>query len=258
MAEPIVLEIEYTNKHAVALKDLTSSLNALASEYRAAQKRTATTFEQDKAELYITRIRQGSIIAELAPYAVAGMALVENANSLMDFCSHLRETYDYVLGRLARSLSVEKQNVQNLIKIVEPVIRESGAQLNINAPINVGDGGTFNLVINTGEAREVKERGKIILERLDAPRTEAIDNVRLYWYQARNEKASSAGDRAIIPEISDKPAKVIFSTERIKERMLTDEANPFKMAYRVDVVADLKGNKPKLYRIVKVHGAKHR
>lgn len=258
MSKPITLEIKYTNKEAIALKDLTNSLNALASEYKIAQKRTYTKFEDDNVELYVTRIREGSVIAELTPFVVAGMGLIENTNALLDFCNNLKLGYDYLLSRSRNAPNVDKKTVENLVKIVEPVVRENGTQVCINAPVNLGEGATLNLVINSGEARVAKEAGKAWIQRLESPSTGTTDRVRLYWYQARNEKASNAGDRAIIPDISEKPVKVIFSTEKIKEQMLVDEVNPFQMAYTVDVVVDFKGKKPKLYRITKIHSVRHK
>lgn len=257
----ISLRVGYSHHEPIALKDLTGSLNSFAAEYRIAQKRVATKFEDDKTELYVTKIREGSIIAELTPYVTpgvaAGMALIENANAVGDFCNHLKTGFDFFLGHIRTWKTGDKKSAENIAKIVAPVAREIGSQINFSgsAPI---EGNIFNITINHGGAKEVQRKAKSYIQELDAPGTKSFESVRLHWYQARNDLLSRAGDKAIASDLSEKPVKVLFSTDAIKTRMLNEEKNPFLMYYIVDVTVDFKGRNPKLYLITKVHAAEHR
>jgi len=254
----LTLRVGYSHNEPIALRDLTESLNSFAKEYRSVQKRVASKFEDAKAELYVTKIREGSIIAEMTPYIMTGgMALIENTNTVVDFCTHLRDGFDFFLGRVKQWRTGDKKSAEHLAKMVEPIAKEIGSQMNFHAPVDLR-GATFNVTINHFAAKEIKRTSKIYTQSLDAPGTHVFDEIELFWYQARNDTVSKAGDRAIVPQLSDKPVKVIFSTDAIKARMLSDESNPFLMNYVVDVVADFKGRFPKQYLITKVHSTKHR
>lgn len=256
MPEPLKLVLNYGTKEPVSLRGLTQSLNAFAAEYRSVQKRTATTFEQDKAELYITRISEGSIIAQLTPLVPVGMALVEKANTIIEFSQHLRSVVGFLLGRKQERVELTKPAVKNVMSLVEPIARENKSALIIQGNVNIGDNSTLNITISNPEARIIRQRGKEIIQKLDAPSTHDFPKVKLLWYQARNENASTAGDRAIIPDLWERPVKVIFSSDMIKAKMIGEEGNPFRTEYLVDVIADFKGKKPTSYLISKVHDSR--
>lgn len=256
MPEPLKLVLNYGTTKPVSLKDLTQSLNAFAAEYRSAQKRTATTFEQDKAELYITKISKGSIIAELAPMVPLGMALVENTNSIIEFSQSLKSIVGFLLGKKEGDVKLTKPAVKNVMSLVEPIARENNSALIIQGNVNLGDNSTLNINISNSDAQQIRQRGKEVIQKLDSPSTNDITKVKLLWYQARNDNASSAGDRAIIPVLWEKPVKVIFSSDAIKAKMIGEEGNPFKTEYLVDVIADFKGKKPTSYLISKVHDSR--
>jgi len=256
MPESVELVLNYGTKEPVSLKDLTQSLNAFAAEYRSAQKRTSTTFQQDKAELYITQISEGSIIATLSPMVPIGMALVENANAVIDFSQHLKSVVGYLLGKKEGAPKLTKPAVKNVMNLVEPIARENNSALIIQGNVNLGDNSTLNITISSPDAQKIRQRGKEVIQKLDAPSTNDFTKVKLLWYQARNENASTAGDRAIISDLWEKPVKVIFSSDAIKAKMIGEEGNPFKTEYLVDVIADFKGKKPTSYLIRKVHDSR--
>jgi hypothetical protein len=250
MAHPLRLEITYSNNKPVALLDLTKSLNAFSDQYRRTIKQHSSTFEDDKVRLYVTGIRSGSIIAQLMPLLPVGSGLVENARYLREFCNYLRDSYSYLLSGPRPAVPLDHRDLKNLGSIVEPVSREFGSRLIFSGPFKQNAREDFS--ISTTNAVAIKRAIRVEEDRLKAPNTQVLDDVELYWYQARNDRSSQAGDRAVIPDVHDKPVKVIFSDEAVKRRMLLDYGNPFRLSYKVDVVADFSGRTPKIYRIVAV------
>ncbi len=77
----------------------------------------------------------------------------------------------------------------------------------------------------------------------------------MYWWQARNDIAGHAGDKAKIESIYDGPVKTTFQDDNIKAAMLLDEPHPFKKAFVVDVVVETIEGKPMLYKVTRLHEA---
>ena len=249
------LEVGYKYGEPIALRALTNSLNSFAAEYNAAQKRADSKFAGKEAQLYVSRIREGSIIAELTPYVLAGKTLMENSNTVLDFCGHLKAGLDFLQGLKETWDEGNKKSAENLAKIVAPAAHDPAATVTFQAPVTVGSGATFNLTINYTGAEKIQKRAKTYIQELEAPAENIVYETELSWYQARNDVLSKSGDRAIIEALSEKPVKVMFATDAIKNQILAEDHNLFKRAYVVDVVAEFRGKSPKLYRIIKIHSA---
>jgi len=119
------------------------------------------------------------------------------------------------------------------------------ARFNVAAPIQI--------TLNSLEANAAQNTAKREIELLHEPITGTKEKVLLYWYQARNDPRSQAGDRAIIESIYRGPVKAVFMNENVKAKMLLDTPNPFTHAYVVDVSVETVRDRPALYRILNVH-----
>jgi hypothetical protein len=103
---------------------------------------------------------------------------------------------------------------------------------------------------NDANALQNKLRKKI--ETLKEPVTGLKEKVVLYWYQARNDPKSQAGDRAIIESISKGPVRTVVN-ENTKSEMLSGPENPFQLAYLVDVEVETINSKPSIYKVSNLH-----
>ena len=74
----------------------------------------------------------------------------------------------------------------------------------------------------------------------------------MYWYYARNDPKSQAGNYAIIESISKGPVKTI-TKDNLKPNMFLDSRKIFDLAYIVDVEVETIDDMPKLYKIVNLH-----
>lgn len=247
------LTIEIKNEVPVELTDLTKSFLSLADEYKRFVAKYEHPLVSDDIRLYVKEIRSGSIVAVLMPYAVAALPIMENANTVIEFCEYLKTAYGYFTGKLREKPqpALEKVNFQNLSNIIEPIAKDSGSQMNINATLNFNAPVTLNL--NSMEANAAQNAIQRDLEAMSEPVTGIHERVLLYWYQARNDPESQKGDRAIIESLHPNSVKAIFATESVKAKMLYGEENPFKYAYIVDVAVETVGGGPALYKIISVY-----
>lgn len=246
----IGISIEIKNSQPVELNDLTESLFGFAEEYKRHIGINDPAAQPEEIKLYVKEMRSGSIIADLIAVAPMMLPFVADANHVMDFCQYLSRAYRYLTGKSHEKPEMDKADYLNLNRIVEPVAKDSGAQinigtLNVNAPVVIS--------LNSLEANAAQNAAKREIELLREPVTGTKEKVLLYWYQARNDPRSKAGDRAIIESISTSPVKTVFMNEGIKAQMLFDTDNPFTHCYIVDVAVETVRGQPALYRILNVH-----
>jgi hypothetical protein len=246
----IGLSIEIKNTQPIELSDLTESLIGFADEYKHHIAISDPTAQPEEIKLYVKEMRTGSIIADLIAIVPLTLPFVAEANHVIEFCQYLSRAYKYLTGKSREKPEMEKADYLNLNRIVEPVAKDSGAQINIGT-LNISAPVVFSL--NSLEANAAQNAAKREIELLHEPVTGVKEKVLLYWYQARNDPRSQAGDRAIIESIYRGPVKAVFLNESIKAKMLLDTDNPFTHAYVVDVAVETVRDRPALYRILNVH-----
>lgn len=252
MGNEVKLSIEIKNTHPVELADLTQSLNSLAAEYKSFLSQSQVDIDPEKIKLYVKEIKAGSIITELTPYLVYTLPLFEYSATIISYAEHLKTVYDFLLGKNKEPLEVVKNTLQNASNILEPVAKDSGAQMNIGA-VNVNGDITVNVKLDSLEANAIQNFAKREMEKLKEPDTGIHSRVLMYLYQARNDLASQAGDRTIIESISTSAIKTIFLNDRIKSKILHDEPNPFKKGFIVDVSVETIQGIPKVYKVIDLY-----
>lgn len=246
----IGISIEIKNTEPIELIDLTESLTGFADEYRRRIAISDPSAPPEEIKLYVKEMRNGSIIADLIAIAPLMLPFVADANHVIQFCQYLSKAYEYLTGRSKEKPEMEKADYLNLNRIVEPIAKDSGSQINIGT-LNVAAPVTFNLT--SLQANAAQNSAKREIELLKEPVTGVKERVLLYWYQARNDPTSQAGDKAIIESISSGAVKTIFANDSIKAKMLFDTDNPFTHAYVVDVAVETIKGRAALYRVLNVH-----
>ena len=247
------LSIEIKNIRPVELADLTKSFSSFAEEFRRHIELREPEASAAEVKLYVKEIRTGSIIADLVAVSPQLLQGVSYLNAVVTFSKNLKTAYDYLTGKSDETPDLDKTSYENLANIVEPVAKDRGSQLNIgtiNAPVVIN--------MNSTDANAAQNSARRHIEKLKAPESRLHEKVLLYWYQARGDAKSKAGDRGIIESISKRPVKVIFATDSIKLSMVLEEENPFKEAYIVDVMVETIGDKPAMYKILAVHDKMNR
>jgi hypothetical protein len=198
-------------------------------------------------------IRRGSIIATLVAMTRRGRNGPTESSAHFDaFYARIHRCYEFLRDPRRRRVEFDKSSLRNLDAIIEPVAQEPGSRMLLTPPAEFEMPPTE---ITSNQAHEVQANIKAEIQRLEAPSTSQAQDIVIHWYQARNDRFSKAGDRAIIPGISEKPVKVLFADESLKTRMLLTNANPFQLQYTVDANIDFAGRDPKLCLITAFHGA---
>ena len=254
--QPPLLEFRLRNTSPVAVADYSAALRGLEDEYRQfAHGEDGQALSADVA-LCISRLRTGSIVAELFALAPLALPFVEHANTIVDFASHLKTTYSYLLGKVDCERPPTTRTLQNVIAMSEPVAKDGGSILNINTVVH-GDV-HIHLKLPSKDANAAQN----VARKAIAPPTDSQNAVRervlLYLYQARGDLRSKSGDKAIIESISPSPVRVEFLNENVKRDVVAVHDNPFRMAFVVDVEVGTVNGKPLLYKVLAVHASMER
>jgi len=72
-------------------------------------------------------------------------------------------------------------------------------------------------------------------------------------FQMRVDMNTNVGNKAIIDTLSTKPLSVVFETDELKRQILSNDDNPTKQAYLVDVVIQTIGGKAAAYKVMALH-----
>lgn len=251
MDSDIKLVIDLKNKRPVDLIDLTGAYMGFADEYRRFIARNNSLIPGDDVRLYIKEIRSGSIITDLVALSAVGLPFAEHAKTIVGFMDYIKSSYNFLTGASDNKPQLDKSNLNNLCQFIEPVAKDNASQINFITVINGKNDDIYELTSLQAKAAQTVARREI--EKIKEPVAGYHEKVLLYWYQARNDLATSTGDKAIVESISKASVKTVFGKPEIKAKMLLEEQNPFTSAYLVDVYAETVNDRPALYKIIEYY-----
>lgn len=247
---------EFQNGAPVELQDLAESMMALAAEYRRFADQTSEPVADTDAKLYIKEIRSGSVIADLLPWAVASIPFIENFNIVVQFGQNLSTIMTWLLTAPFHSQapegvqSVDKQSLENITQILEPIAKDPQAKLNLGI-VNNGTM-TVNISVNSAEANAIQNSAKRRLQKEVNKRSGLHEKVVMYWQKTTADPGKCAGDRAVIESVARKGVKTVAPSD-IKAQLMGGPDNPFHSAYIVDVEVETVRDQPVLYKVLHYH-----
>ena len=254
--QPATLTFEFHNTRPIELLDLTGALFALGEQYRSFVRRRAPELADDDYRLFVKEVRTGSIIADLVSYASQSGLFAPIAPLVIQYAAELGDWFDFFKGVKDASelkdflLGTSKKDMEQVSQILAPVAKDGGSQLNFIA----NNGGVINVVapVTSMEANAIQNGIRRQINILPESRNGIHPDMVLYWYQVRDDLAKKARDKAVITRLSDKPVKVRFASDEVKNAMTGITGNPFKHLFVVDVdVTEIDG-RPVLYLIIDV------
>lgn len=272
------LEVNFDVGQPVELVQLTLALQGMARDYRRyandAIRESGGKVADEDIRLYVTKVRTGSIIAELASAATVMGAFLPLIDVNPLFCGYVQffgESVSYFrslagrTGLKASDITATKAAAQATSDVMAVVAAQPGGTFRLTAKIGAkeADGSEFaaQITITSEEAAEA-QRGALIAQKvLDYRGGADHENVLLYFQRTSTTAPKSDGrtdDKAIINSISAKALPVHFASAldaaRVSDMKSDPKQNPFKAAFRVDVNVETDRNQvPRFYRVVHIH-----
>src|SRR5690554_554313 len=250
------LEVTIKNDKPVVLTDLTLSLLSVNQQFQRFLESETNQDYQPNTELYIRKVRTGSIVIELVALAMPIIPLVWEGGPLTEWINHAKSILDWLLAKTDKKpKDLAKIDYKQWNSILEPVAKDFASQLTFSVSDN---GRVINqFFINSSEANEAQNRIRHELEKIDEPDDQVHKNKVMTWYQTKFDAESHTGDKAIIESITKRPLKVIFENNAVKEAMLKGDprfSRPWhELAYLVDVEVQTINGVPKVYTVINYH-----
>lgn len=254
----VLLTVKISNTRPVDLVDLTTSLMALAEEFRDFASR-----ENEPAEikLYVRELRSGSVIADLIPIAQQADWVLDHKDILGAFVGNLSDLVEFFLRGKGNESGATKmpsrEEAKRLSQILDPVAKDGGAQFNIQLSDHAKIEFHTHIHVDSIDANAIQNGVRRFLGP-DLPAQLVRRDQLMVLEQVKNSTSSKTGDRAIIEAVWPKPVRLQFLSDEAKAKVLTLEENPFQKVFVVDVEVHSVGGKPVLYRVIDVKDALER
>jgi hypothetical protein len=258
----------------IDLEGLGASFAALARFY--ARHNGPTKDADTTPRLFISRLENGSVIAEIVPYVVMlGQAVpfLQQAMVVADFTGRVGKAIRAFSGSdSAATLPADRpsrDDAKDIREFVRPLTGRKGASLQIShARYERQDGNRRIAVEYKFDETELNRAALTIDAELATPllattteappSTKPVREAMLFFQQASRAAGKSSGrtaDKAIVPAVSDKSLPVYFVEDAgLKEQMVQGQLNPLTdTTYIVDAEVQLVDGEPKGYVVTHVH-----
>lgn len=269
------LIIRFDPNGPIELDDLTGGLAALARLYARHYRTEADTSAAPR--LFVTRLQTGSIIAEVAPYAMMFgqvIAIADQTLIVTDFTKRIVagiKAFADPGGPLESADGIPSQaDASDLREFIKPLAGRKGASLGLRrARFEQRDGDRETIAEYEFDEAEINRATVNIDSALLLGAAPPIDEpvvaeggivseVMLFFEQASIQPGKERGrtaDKGIIPDICDKPLPVYFrkSFQDLKDQMIKGSVNPLTNAFIVDVHVQRVAGVPRGYIVAAVH-----
>lgn len=257
----------------IDLEGLGASFAALARFYA---RHHGQTHEADTTpRLFISKLENGSVIAEIVPYVVMlGQAVpfMQQAVVIANFTDRVAKVIRAFSGVEipAKAELPSKDDARDIKEFIKPLVGRRGSDLKItHARFERRDGEKSTIIEYRFDETELNRATLTIDAELanpalppshleEASSTKTIQEAMLFFQQASRSAGKSAGrtgDRAIVPSVSEKPLPVYFLKDAgLKEQMVQGQTNPLTdTTYIIDAEVQLVDGEPKGYVVTHVH-----
>ena len=261
-APHIIVTID--TKSPIELGDFVSVFTSLASQY---QKfvRTAYPDVGGEAQIFVSQVSPGSIVADLIPQMAWALPIVQEAfiqAMVTEFVHRLGNRISAYFKKGGRDERATDSDLKDFLGSVEGIARDPAGSAKIEAA-------TFEhgkkeiraaFKFSTGEALEAREQMENHRRELGYASGADHERVTMSFSQANIKEpgvGKRTGERVVIEKFSKKDLPLIYASrlaeDQIKYELKEADDNAFKKAFVVDVNVEMKGGRPIAYRVIHVH-----
>jgi hypothetical protein len=225
----------------------------------------------ESAEVFVTQVSQGSIVAHLVPYwpvaasvggaALVGVTVMEKLNTIEDFLERWSGRLKPYFKKGGRDDHATKGDLKDFHNAVAAIALDPQASLKLEAAYyedgqkNIKAGFKFNTAQARIAEREIEDHKK------EMESSETADHQKVLLVFVRpdirtQQTGKRSGELAMIEALSDKPKPLIYVSALAEERIkfeMQDNDSVFKKGFVVDVNVEMRRGKPCAYRITNLH-----
>ncbi len=214
------------------------------------------------AQIFVTEVRPGSIIADLAPFVTTIIDFIDKAMIVEDFVRRYADRISAYFSQGGRDARASKRDLKDVVDAAAAIARDPNASAIIEAVAfeKTKSRTRFAFKFDTSQARIARAQAEAHKEELDR-RTRADRERVLMWFK-RSDKDDSdigkrSGERVVVGAISDSDLPLIYASELAEQQIKAETRNPdvniFTRGFVVDLNVQMKGGRPVAYAVTSVH-----
>jgi hypothetical protein len=260
------LSLRLDTKEPMELGAFVGAFTSLANEFERYIKRSYPDVSVEEAELFVRKVRRGSVIVELLPWVAVAAPFISDMEKALVVDKFVRIWAARFQALFTRKEHKETPNTRAELKdwsdAVAAIARDPDGSATLEAAV-FQDGkkkikAAFKF--NTHQARAAQKVIEVRQRQLE--RKEHADHSRVLMRFTRSDigdvnVGKPSGERIVIEDISDKPLALIYASEiaedRIKHEIREADENAFKKGFVVDVNVRSIGGRPVAYAVTNVH-----
>lgn len=272
------LQVHFDVHQPIELVEFTMAMQSLAHEYQSflIKRHGAKPSKENhqEARLFITKIEQNCILAELAEAAyIMGsvISVMDQINIFVDFTKNVTAAINFFVdvskrgAAKAEEIPYSKRQMKRIKDITALIAKNKEGKLGLTAleyEVNEEEKTEKIRAEFDSSTAKAAHEGLIIAERALEVREQAdYEQVLMFFHQTNRDdpKASGrTGDKAIITHITERPLScyILSDLDKQKIRHVLDDSdhNPLYTGFMVDVNVETNPNgKPMAYRVLRVH-----
>jgi hypothetical protein len=268
----LILTID--TKEPIEIGAFVGEFISLANQYEKYFKEKYPAAEGD-AEVFVTQVSEGSIIAHLVPHwpqiagvagtagvaVLVGLGAIERLNTLEDFVDRWGKRLGRFFHKDGRVPEAAKSDIKDFHNAVAAIARDPNATLKLEAAYY--EDGEKNIKASfkftTSQAKIAEQEIENQKKEMEASGNADKQKVLMIFVRPdirTQEMGKRSGELAMIESIFDKPRPLIYVSNLAEQRIkyeMRDNDNIFKKGFVVDVNVEMRRGKPCAYRITNLH-----
>lgn len=237
------ITVHIINSQPVKVKNLVAFFGAIENEYNTQLgKAFKLNFENCPTELAVSEVKSGSQIFEIIAVVGACTFPALNEEVLLSLFNYMKAIFKDFSDTSKKDLEkYDKNSCKNVANVTQLFLDDYKLMLEMN--IFDKNNEVKEIKIDNQTGRTISNNAILRIQELDKQDNEKFENAHLIFFQTRNDKKSSTGDRVIISSIDSKPHKVSFMDNEIKKKLLNSKENIYKALYKANGYVKYKGEK---------------
>jgi hypothetical protein len=261
---PAHILLTLDTERPIEIDDFVSAFTSLSSQYQKFVRTNYPNVSSD-ADIYVTEIRPGSIVADLIAWATSTLAPVAEdlqRQIIQNFVRYMGARLSTYFTTGGRDPQANRSDLSDFMGSVEAIANDPNGSSKIEAVIFKDEKKQILAAIkfDTGQARVAKTEIEHHVLEIEHKTATDYKRVLMVFVQSNikdTELGKRSGERVVIESISDRDLPVIYASDlaeqRIKHEIREADDNVFKKGFVVDVNVELRNERPVAYRVTNCH-----
>jgi hypothetical protein len=256
-----IIRVRLETTQPIELSNFISAFAAIGSEYSRFLKQSHPDLGDD-AKIYVSEVRQGSIVADLIPVVLPILQTMDYALVIDQFMRRIKGVIDAYQLPGARPDGYSKSEIKDVMDGLTAIANDPNGRQDIEH-ITI-EGGQSNIraaiKFDTQQARAAIGNMREHIRMIEHHEDHTKKMVLMRFFQSNikdTELQKPSGEQVIIQSIDPRPRPLVYASELAKERIkhetIQSETNIFKRGFYVDVLVDMAGDRIAAYKITNFH-----